>query len=252
MDSTGAILLLALVQGADGNFYGTTEYGGTNGDGTVFRMTTNGALTTLLSFNGFNGAQPYGALVQGTDGNFYGTTPVGGTNGDGTAVQNDNQWHADHIGFRSTASMALPAWRAGARDRRQFLRHHQERRSQRCWHGVQHDDQWHTVLLVSFDYTSTGGYPAAGLVRGTDGNFYGTTEFGGTNDSGTVFSVTTNGTLTTLVSFDGTNGSEPVGALVQGADGYLYGTTEYGGTNGYGTVFRMTTNGALTHIVLLR
>ncbi len=81
----GALRGLVLVQGTDGSFYGTTEYGGTNGDGTVFRITTNGTLTTLFSFDNANGAYPVGALAQGTDGNFYGTTQFGGTNDQGTA-----------------------------------------------------------------------------------------------------------------------------------------------------------------------
>ena len=71
-----------LVQGSDGNFYGTTYDGGTNGYGTVFKISTNGVLTSLHSFTGTNdGANPYAGLVQGSDGNFYGTTYSGGTNG---------------------------------------------------------------------------------------------------------------------------------------------------------------------------
>lgn len=68
-----------LVQGTDGNFYGTTGYGGASNDGTAFRITPSGALTTLYSFNGSDGSGPYG-LVQGSDGSFYGTTGGGGAN----------------------------------------------------------------------------------------------------------------------------------------------------------------------------
>ena len=189
----------ALAQGTDGNFYGTTQYGGTYGEGTVFRMTTNGTLTTLLSFHYSNGAYPHAGLVQGADGNFYGTTAGGGTYGDGTV-------------FRMTANGTL-------------------------------------ITLASFNYSVNGGSPYAGLLQGTDGNFYGTTEDGGTYGDGTVFRMTTNGTLTTLASFNYTNGAYPYAGLVQGADGNFYGTTEDGGTYGDGTVFRMTTNGTLTTLV---
>jgi uncharacterized repeat protein (TIGR03803 family) len=73
------------VQGSDGYFYGTTENGGTNDSGTVFKISADGALTTLYSFildtNGNDGgAKPVDGLVQGSDGNFYGTTANGGTN----------------------------------------------------------------------------------------------------------------------------------------------------------------------------
>jgi uncharacterized repeat protein (TIGR03803 family) len=189
----------ALVQGADGNLYGTTTDGGANYDGTVYRMTTNGVLTTLLSFDYANGAFPYAGLAQGADGSFYGTTSGGGTNGQGTV-------------FRMTTNGVL-------------------------------------TTLLSFDSTN-GAYPYAGLVQGADGNFYGTTENGGTNGNGTVFKITTNGALTTLFSFGGTNGISPEAALLQGADGNFYGTTANGGIGSFfGTVFRITTNGVLTTLL---
>src|SRR5207302_2058398 len=77
-----------LVQGADGNFYGTTLSGGENqnpgpsfgiGYGTVFRVAPGGGFTSLASFNGTNGINPMGGLVEGSDGNFYGTTWYGGS-----------------------------------------------------------------------------------------------------------------------------------------------------------------------------
>jgi uncharacterized repeat protein (TIGR03803 family) len=188
-----------LVQGADGSFYGTTEYGGDYGYGTVFKMTTDGALTTLVSFNSMNGANPYAGLVQGADGNFYGTTFSGGTYGAGTV-------------FGMTTDGIL-------------------------------------TTLASLDYFNSGGYPYAGLVQGSDGNLYGTASSGGAYYDGTIFRITTNGALTTLVSFNSTNGYYPYAGLVQGADGNFYGTTDYGGTYGNGTVFSITTNGTLTTLV---
>ena len=91
--------------------------------------------------------------------------------------------------------------------------------------------------------------PSAGLVQGSDGNFYGTTDGGGAGSCGTVFQMTPAGVLTTLVSFKGANGNDPQGGLVQGTDGNFYGTTEYGGANGQGTVFQVTTNATLTTLV---
>ncbi|HVM49460.1 MAG TPA: choice-of-anchor tandem repeat GloVer-containing protein [Candidatus Acidoferrum sp.] len=83
----GSAPFAALVQGSEGNFYGTTAGGGAFGCGTVFKMTPAGALTTLVHFNGVNGNSPQAPLIQGTDGNFYGTTTYGGPNGGGTVFQ---------------------------------------------------------------------------------------------------------------------------------------------------------------------
>ena len=211
--TNGANPYAGLVRGSDGNFYGTTYYGGTNGPfGTVFKISIHGELTTLHSFTGGDdGAIPYAALVQGGDGYLYGTTYSGGTNGQGTV-------------FKISTNGALTG-------------------------------------LHSFNGTNEGRYPQAGLVQGSDGIFYGTTSNGGTNGWGTVFKISTNGALSTLHSFpsDGDlfhDGGSPEAGLVQGSDGSLYGTTYHGGTNGwsiegpetygYGTVFKIGTGGALT------
>jgi uncharacterized repeat protein (TIGR03803 family) len=98
--------------------------------------------------------------------------------------------------------------------------------------------------LFSFDGTD-GEAPRAALVRGADGNFYGTTVEGGAAGDGTVFKITPSGTLTTLHSFDGTDGTEPNG-LIQATNGNFYGTTVFGGANGKGTVFELTPSGTLT------
>ena len=106
------------------------------------------------------------------------------------------------------------------------------------------------TTLASFDI-SNGADPFTGLVQGTDGNFYGTTQAGGassncTNGCGTIFKITAAGTLTTLHSFDGTDGSGSEGGLVLGTDGNFYGTTYAGGASGDGTVFKITPAGTLT------
>ncbi len=108
------------------------------------------------------------------------------------------------------------------------------------------------TTLHSFQVCPNGANPYAGLVQGSDGNFYGTTEYRGTNNSGTVFKISTNGAVANLHLFTGgTDGANPTAGLVQGSDGNFYGTTRYGGgTNGDGTVFRISTNGALTSLHL--
>ena len=103
--------------------------------------------------------------------------------------------------------------------------------------------------LCSF---TSGNTASAGLRLGNDGNFYGTTRYGGSSGFGAVFKVTTNGTLTPLVSlvfFNDNIGVSPAAALTLGTGGNFYGTTSSGGSSGGGTVFKVTTNGTLTTLV---
>jgi uncharacterized repeat protein (TIGR03803 family) len=116
------------------------------------------------------------------------------------------------------------------------------------------------VLTTLYSFCSQSGCtdgesPYAGLIQATNGDFYGTTEYGGANDLpvGTIFKITSSGTLTTLHSFCSqgsfpycTDGAEPQAGLVQAINGDLYGTTFRGGANGLGTIFRITPGGALT------
>ena len=99
----GSTPTAALVQAANGDLYGTTEYGGARGHGTVFKITPAGTLTTLVSFDGADGFNPYARLVQATNGDFYGTTLDGGANPAAQrrwrwhGLQNHTEWHADDV-----------------------------------------------------------------------------------------------------------------------------------------------------------
>ena len=244
-----------LVQGSDGNFYGTTYYGGTNGPfGTVFKISTHGALTTLHSFTGGNdGANPKAGLVQGRDGDFYGTTQYGGTNGWGAVFKiSTNGVLTTLHSFNGATDGGYP--QAGL-----------VQGSDGSFYGTtasRGTNGWGTVFKISTDGALTtlhsfsangdllgdGATPEAGLVQGRDGSLYGTTYAGGYGD-GTVFRITTDGAYTTLYSFHGGNdGANPKACLVQGRDGDFYGTTQYGGPYGWGAVFKISTNGVLTSL----
>jgi uncharacterized repeat protein (TIGR03803 family) len=260
-----------LLQGSDGNFYGTTEAGGsTNDAGTVFKISTNGLETVLYSFSGgIDGAVPNG-LVQGGDGNFYGTTEGGGTNDAGTVFKfSTNGALTSLYSFTGTTDGAIPyAGLAQGSDGSFYGT---------TWQGG--INNWGTVFkispagalttLYSFSDDNDGANPYAGLVQGSDGNFYGTTEGGGTNYAGTVFKISSNGALTSLYSFP--TGftlhhgpyyiAHPATGLVQGSDGNFYGTTYRGGTAksspisgtpGVGTVFQISTNGVFTSLYLFQ
>ena len=102
--------------------------------------------------------------------------------------------------------------------------------------------------LADLDYSTTGGYPRGSLVEGSDGAFYGLTNYGGATGYGTAFKVTTAGVLTKLADFSSTTGGYPQGSLVEGSDGAFYGLTNQGGANGHGTAFKVTTAGVLTKL----
>ena len=234
-----------LVLGTDGNFYGANSGIGTSGS--VFKIAPDGTFTTLYTFSatgGTNetnsdGANPYGRLTQGSDGNFYGTTRLGGAYGSGTVFQ------------------ITPA-------------------------GV-------LTSLYSFGAIGTaagtpgqnldGLFPVAGLIQGTDGNFYGGTTSGGQNGIGTLFKISAAGALTALHQFSSatagtltlsinpttitlgqtatltwtssggqSEGGGPLHSLTFGQDGNLYG---FGGevASATDTVFQLTPEGLVTTVV---
>jgi len=254
----GAHPMAGLVQGSDGYFYGTTYNGGTNGNGTVFKIGSNGALTTLHLFDYLDGAYPQAALVQGKDGNFYGTTDNGGTNGGfGTVFDISTNGSLTTLfsfgGYENGVNGVFPqAALVLGRDGNFYGT---------CENGGPYPaytvEFFGTVFIFSneegvgalgaiyyFGDGNDGGAPN-GLVQGSDGFLYGTTQVAGGDGNGTVFQISTNGALTSLYSFTGgSDGEFPQAALVQGRDGSFYGTTSgffvYRGTYGFGTVFRLT------------
>jgi uncharacterized repeat protein (TIGR03803 family) len=249
--------IAGLVQGTDGNFYGTTSVGGAhnnckNSCGTVFRITSDGTTTTLHSFDGTDGEYPDGGLVLGTNGKFYGTTFTGTPNGAGTVFSITAGGRLEKLSiFLSEDGDGPFAGLVQGTDGKFYGT---------TEHGGLYNNG--TVFSVTAGGTLTalatfdipnGENPLAGLVQGTDGDFYGTTQQGGANlcnrgplYCGTVFKVTANGSLTTMHSFDGTDGQWPEAGLVEGLDGNFYGTTYFDGTAGAGTVFKITPSGTLT------
>jgi uncharacterized repeat protein (TIGR03803 family) len=251
--TNGAWPYAALTLGNDGNFYGTTFYGGSSGYGTVFKVTTNGVLTRLISFNSSNVARPEAALTLDTDGNFYGTTAYVGGNDYGTVFKVTTNGVLTTLVSFNCGNGGYPYAALTLGNDGNFYGTTYYCGSSGDGTVFQVTTNGYLTTLVSFNANnnaSNGTDPQAALTLGNDGNFYGTTYYGGgSSNVGTVFRVTTNGVLTTLVSFNGTNGANPYARLTLGNDSNFYGTTEYGGSSNVGTVFRVTTNGVLTTLV---
>ncbi|MBL9114870.1 MAG: hypothetical protein JNJ83_07655 [Verrucomicrobiaceae bacterium] len=246
-DNEGSRPRAGLVQGSDGNFYGTTDEGGESNNGTVFKVTASGTLTVLHSFNRITGIQPNAELVEGSDGNFYGTTYAGGASGYGTVFKiTSSGTHTLLHSFNNTNG-ALPYAGLVQGSDGSFYGTTQYGGASDYGTVFKITASGTHTLLHSFNSTN-GRYPIAGLVQGSDGNFYGTTSRGGASGYGTVFKITASGTHTLLRSFNSTNGSYPEARLVQGSDGSFYGTTYQGGGSDYGTVFKITASG--THTLL--
>lgn len=214
-----------LVQGSDGNLYGTAIWGGNgpyycdSGCGTIFRVTPDGKITTIYTFcsqpSCSDGAEPYAGLVLGTDGNFYGTTKAGGTGHCSDGV----------IPGCGTVYKITPGGEL-------------------------------TTLynICSQSDCSDGAQPMSALVQAANLKLYGMTLSGGAYGYGTIFGITTEGDFANLQSFDLIDGASPASrdALVEAPDGDFYGTTVLGGAYGNeekgGTVFRVRPDGALTAI----
>jgi uncharacterized repeat protein (TIGR03803 family) len=249
-----------------GNLYGMTlEGGGTcygddySGCGAVFELSPNGTLTILHYFKGGekDGAYPSSNLIIDSAGNLYGATGGGGGNG------------CKKIGCGTV-------FKLGSDGKFTLLRHFNSERYQdpnqvimdsngNLWGttrvggnvqcGLHRETHCGSIFeikksgafLVVHDFDGADGSGPSGLVLDKSGNFYGTTQAGGSGDLGTIFELTPAGALSTLYSFTGgANGTVPMG-MVEDSSGNLFGETAYGGVGqnedcdyGCGTLFEFT------------
>ena len=255
----GLSIHFGLVQGGDGNLYGTTEKGGTAGLGTVYRISTSGSYTSLYSFVGppADGANPLCLLVQGSDSNFYGTTVFGGTStncgvgvGCGTVFRfspSGGETNLFSFAVSLTGGATPFCGLARGSDGNFYGMTYAGGTNINCASGCgtvyRISPSGSYSNLYSFvGFPTDGAQPFAAPGLGSDGNFYGTTFAGGTANSGTVFRISPSGSFSNLYSFGSrpNDGLEPFAGLVQGSDGNFYGTAERGGTNNYGTIFKLT------------
>jgi uncharacterized repeat protein (TIGR03803 family) len=241
--------------------YGTTQAGGAGNFGTAFRVTTDGAFTTLVDFSGSGGvargAVPH-ELIYAPDGFFYGVTEAGGLMEVGTvfrlAMNGLVTTLVDFTGTTGTRKGSFPVGSlyltgqvlfgvtqtGGANDLGTIF-------------SVTTNGTWNLVTeFTGVTGNRRGAFPTAGVLLLADGALYGTTTNGGVNDEGTIYRLTLGGTYSLLREFSGPDGAQPEGGLLVGPDGALFGTTASGGVDDAGTVFKVaTTDGtAWVHTVI--
>ena len=245
-----------LILASDGNLYGTMEMGGAFGFGSVFRLSSNGVLTTVYSFTGgSDGFLPVAGLIQASDGSLYGTTAYGDDGSPGTVfrVTTNGTFKTLHS-FTGGRDGGLLVYRGGLAAARASLMQASDGNiyGTTSWGGAYGtaDGGYGTVFRItpsgvlttlhSFSVADNCSQPTVGLVQAADGNLYGTTP-------SAVYRITLSGQLTVLYNLNiYTDGWEP-NELVLGSDGYLYGTTQDTTQDwkpgAYGTIFQVDTNG---------
>jgi uncharacterized repeat protein (TIGR03803 family) len=253
----------SLIQGSDGNFYGTTASGGATNNGVVFNLTAAGTLTVLYSFAGGTDPASTNGVTLASDGTLYGTSQFGGANNGGT-VYTVTPDGVEKVLF------SFPG-ESGAAPDSGITTNYSGGPASALIEGSDGNLYGATIalagpfiptvnygtvfritpagaetVLYSFTGNSDGSNPT-GVIQGSDGNFYGTT---GNDGPFTVFEVTPMGDATVLYTFPnppGATGVPPLpSALIQGTDGNFYGTTQGGGATGNGTVFEITSAGETT------
>lgn len=262
----GSYPVAGLTADSSGNLYGTTRYGGANGQGTVFKMVQqNGSWSesVIYSFAGGNdGASPAASVVADAAGNLYGTTRLGGPDGQGTVFElspSNGSW-TESVLYSFTGGDDGGSPQSPLAIRGNTLLGTAPGGGTKgngvVFHLVPQNGKWTEKVIYNFAGGSTdGAYPYSALVFDKSGNIYGTTESGGPNQAGTVFELSLSAgkwTETVLYFFTGNvDGGTLDAGVIFDKLGNLFGTTASGGKYGTGTVFELSlVNSAWTESVL--
>ena len=245
-----------LVMAPNGDMYGLSAIGGPKGYGTIFKVVAGtNVITTVAVFNSTNGASPRGNMVFDASGNLYGTTSAGGTKGKGTVFElpagsttittlvsfTGKDGSFPFAGLVIDGSGNLFGTTGG-------------QLNSSTNKATVFEVQAGTHTLVTIATLGESARPTGTLVVDSGGNIFGTTSKGGKDSRGTVFEIAAGSSkVTTLASFNGTNGGAPDGSLLMDSQGNLIGLTGNGGgiTNAAGTLFKLTPNGTASTITTL-
>jgi uncharacterized repeat protein (TIGR03803 family) len=256
--SSGYLTYQGVIQDSTGNLYGTTVNGGSDSEGTVFKLSPDGTFTIIHNFIGNtnhsgDGAIPEAPLIMDGKGNLFGTTSEGGTTGFGTVFElspngtggynyttlhsfngsSDGSYPVGSLLMDSSGNLYGIAVQGGAdSDGTVFQLSPNE------------GGGYSFSVLHTFTGGNDGAQPYSNLVMDSKGNLYGTTTIDGPHDLGTVYEITpSSNTFTTIYGFQGPDGYNPTGNILIDPKGNIYGVTEYGGSGNEGTVFELSPNG---------
>ncbi len=274
-----------VVQGSDGNFYGTSAnggntevniVGGNQTTGVVYRITPDGTeslVHTFASGPNVDGIWPVGNLTVGADGNFYGVTEIAGANclnqyGCGAVFKlslsgSESLVYSfyNQLNYPSRPETAPVQGSDGNFYGTTVIDGELCTNQTYCGAVYKVTPDGQETTLYKFGTNGgiyDGSWPGSGLIQAADGNFYGVTSYGGLYGegqgavqwgNGTIFRITPSGTQTTLYSFGAggaADGIQPSGGLVQDSKGNLFGTTGGGGEFGLGTIFQLAPDGTVT------
>jgi len=241
--TTGEDPVGGLVLDANGNLFGTTEFGGPGGHGTLFELAHHGtAITVLASFNGTNGSEPQASLILDGQGDLFGTTEYGGAGGNnmGTVFELPAGGHSiDTLFSFDGANGAYPLGRLLLDNSGDLLGTTSAGGSANDGTVFELAPKATNVTVLASFTGANGSAPGGGLIQYSAGDLFGTTTSGGDSGNGTVFELPQGtGPITTLTSFDNVDANQAVANLVMDTNGDLFGITSAGG-NFNGTVFEL-------------
>lgn len=221
------------IQGTDGNFYGTTSAGGAHGEGTVYKLTPAGTFTVLHSF-GKNAESPMAPVVEGPDGDYYGTVPFGG--GLIFKVSPSGKFTQLHTFNGTDGGEPFGALVLGNDGNFYGIANYGGTNNGGVIFKITPSGAFN--VLYNLNGTTDGNGSFAGLMQGSDGNFYGAALAGGDlscsvfgeQGCGTIFRITPQGVFSALHDFDGTTGKGPESTPFQHTNGIIYGMTMDGGS----------------------
>ena len=249
----GTYPIESLVAGVDNALYGVTGQGGTNANGgTLYKLNPDGTGYEILHH--FNPSDtgtglstppnPVLTVLPASDGTLYGTTYLGGTNGDGSIFKLNSDGSDYNVVHSFSAADAKPSGLIQGSDGELYG-------TARTAVFRFDPSSGNYSILHTFTGAPDGSLAFGKLIQANDGALYGTTDFGGTNNDGSVFKITTNGnTYAELHAFAGVpDGLSPFAGVIQGNDGALYGTTELGGVSNNGTVYKLNLDGSSYQVI---